>query len=166
MNLLVVKSSTFSKWAYLLAYYCNLWECLIQKVGKPELVLSTTCSYSYGQELVPCGHSSYHNFMNSWLGKPSSGFPTSWKRYILILLLHKILKISSFLGTIDCVSSMCPLTWSQLYESVWTSSGTYNYWKLKTIMGPLSSNWVVVPGGLMVMTQWRHAISSHPWWAR
>ena len=23
-----------------------------------------------------------HNCMNSWLGKPSSGFPTSWKRYI------------------------------------------------------------------------------------
>ena len=23
-----------------------------------------------------------HNCMNSWLGKPSSSFPTSWKRYI------------------------------------------------------------------------------------
>ena len=31
---------------------------------------------------MPCGNFSCHNSMNSWLGKPSSGFPTSWKRYI------------------------------------------------------------------------------------
>ena len=31
---------------------------------------------------MPYGHSSYHNCMNSWLGKPSSSFPTSWIRYI------------------------------------------------------------------------------------
>ena len=85
MNLLVVKFSTFSKWANLLAYYCNIWECLFQEVGKLELVLPTTRSYSYGQELVSCGHSSYHNCMNSWLGKPSSSFPTSWKRYSLVV---------------------------------------------------------------------------------
>ena len=56
------------------AYYCNIWECLFHEVGKPELVLPTTHSYSYGQELVPYGHSSYHNCMNLWLRNPVLGF--------------------------------------------------------------------------------------------
>ena len=34
-----------------------------------------------------------HNCMNSWLGKPSSGFPTSWKRYIFFTQ-NKIVQIS------------------------------------------------------------------------
>ena len=74
---------SFSKWAYLLAYCCNIWECLFQEVGEPELVLPTTHSYSYGEELVPCGHSSYHNCMNSWF----------WK-LILSNLLMKFLAIN------------------------------------------------------------------------
>jgi len=42
---------------------------LFQGVGNPELVLPTTRSYSYGQELVLYGHSSCHNCMNCMAGK-------------------------------------------------------------------------------------------------
>ena len=31
-----------------------------------------------------------HNCMSSWLGKPSSGFPTSWKRYILRIYINNL----------------------------------------------------------------------------
>ena len=34
------------------------------------------------KDSCPTGTCPVHNCMNSWLGKPSSGFPTSWKRYI------------------------------------------------------------------------------------
>ena len=78
--------------------------------------------------------------------------------YILINLI--------FADTIDYVYSMYHLIWSLSFESVLTSSGTYNYLKLKITMGQLSSSWEVVPGGLTVMMLWRLDISSHPWWAR
>ena len=34
------------------------------------------------RNLCPSGTYPIHKWMNSWLGKPSSSFPTSWKRYI------------------------------------------------------------------------------------
>ena len=45
-------------------------------------VFPTIRSYSYLKDSCPKGTRPVHNCMNSWLGKLSTGFPTSWKRYI------------------------------------------------------------------------------------
>ena len=42
----MVKVGAFQKWAGLLGYYCNIWECLPQEARRPEPALTTISSNS------------------------------------------------------------------------------------------------------------------------